>query len=216
MNEDNLQNFIKAIVDGDQALAISEVENLLSNQVSKQTIITDGIEPAMMQLDNRCTAEHYNLLELMLAGRAVDAVTKILFPDGLDSKNTKGKIIVASLEGDVHDLGKNIVKKVLMGKGYYVIDCGKDTLIEKLINTAKRENVIAICISGLITSVIPQVQQLKDRLKGYELDNIHILAGGAALKQSNSGDLKVDYVGDTVFDAVHYIEKIAEKGMNNE
>ncbi len=81
----------------------------------------------------------------------------------------------------------------------HVIDCGKDSQIDKIINTAKRENAVAICISGLITSVIPQVQQLKELLQKYDLGNIAVLAGGAALKQSTPEGLKVDYVGETAF-----------------
>ena len=211
MNSNEFATLIKTILDGDQDNALREVEKLISQKVSTEEIVTQGIEKAMEQLDNRCTAEQYNLLELMLAGRAVNAITTVLFPDGRDPEKSKAKVIVATLEGDVHDLGKNIVKKALMGHNYYVIDCGKDSAIEKIINTARRENAIAICISGLITSVIPVVKKLKPLLKDKKLGNICLLAGGAALKQSSSSELLVDYVGETAFDAIHYIEKLIKE-----
>lgn len=213
MVDEQLTTLINAIVDGDQHLAVQEARRLLSSGVSGERIVTGGIERAMGQLDNRCTAEQYNLLEIMLAGRAVDAVTRLLFPDGVDPEKAKAKVIVAALEGDVHDLGKNIVKKVLAGHGYYVIDCGKDVPLERLISTARQEGGVAICISGLITSVIPQVRQVRGLCREGGLGALRILAGGAALKQSTAGDLQVDYVGETAFDAVHYINQlVAKKG----
>ncbi|MCP4108964.1 MAG: cobalamin-binding protein [Desulfobacteraceae bacterium] len=210
-NEKKLETFIKAILDGDRNIAVSETEKLLSHKISKEEIVNDGIENAMKQLDKLCTAEHFNLLQIMLAGRAVDAVIKMLFPEGRNPEKAKAKVVAGTLEGDIHDLGKNIVKKVLVANGYHVIDCGKDSQIEKIINTAKRENAVAICISGLITSVIPQVQQLKGLLQKYDIGNIAVLAGGAALKQSTSEGLEVDYVGETAFDTVHYINNLIKE-----
>ncbi len=211
MSENKFETFIKAILDGDRTAAVSEAENLFSHKILKEEIVTDGIEKAMEQLDEFCTTEQFNLLQIMLAGRAVDAVIKVLFPGGRDPETAKAKVVVGTLKGDIHDLGRNIVKKVLTANGYHVIDCGKDSHIEKIINTAKRENAVAICISGLITSVIPQVQQLKGLLQKYDLGNVAVLAGGAALKQSTLEGLKVDYVGETAFDTVHYINNLIKE-----
>jgi methanogenic corrinoid protein MtbC1 len=97
---------------------------------------------------------------------------------------------------------------VLIGNRYRVVDCGKDVPIEQVVTKVKQEQAQALCISGLITSVIPKVRSVKQALADAGLDQVNILAGGAALKQSNAESLQVDYVGETAFDAAAYLEAI--------
>jgi len=119
----------------------------------------------MSTLDEKCTLEQFNLLEIMLVGRAAMEVMKCLYPEGCEAPNTKATVVLATLEGDIHDLGKNIFKMVLTAKGYRVVDCGKDCTLQKLMDAATHEIPLAVGISGLITPVIPLVRQVKDLLK---------------------------------------------------
>jgi dimethylamine corrinoid protein len=205
MNNQRLDQLIEALLDGDQTRAISEVTILRNANIDNEVIITEGIERAMELLDTKCTVEQFNLLEIMLVGRAVMGVIKTLYPD-LPSLATRGIVVIASLEGDVHDLGKNIVKTIMMAKGYKVVDCGKDCPVEKLVDTAVREGAEIIAISGLITSVIPLVRQVIPYARACGLTKIKVLAGGAALKQASEDILNVDYVADSVFDGIRYLE----------
>lgn len=179
---------------------------MLNEGINKELIVTECIEVAMIQLDDKCTAENFNLLEIMLAGRVVTTIIKKLYPDILKSDINKGTIVLATLEGDVHDLGKNIVKMVLTGRGYKIIDCGKNCKMSDLINTCAEHKPFLVGISGLITSVIPLVKEVKKQLKDNNLKNIKVIAGGAALKQATAELLRVDYIGETAFDAVDFIE----------
>ncbi len=207
---------IEALLDGDQEKAIAVTRKLCNDGVTSERIVTEGIEPAMMQLDTKCTAEEYNLLEIMLAGRAVMGVVKELYPLGNIPPQNKGTVIIASMEGDVHDLGKNIVKMVLTGAGYHIVDCGKNCPLKNVIDNAEKENARAICISGLVTTVIPQVKRIKGELEKRGLGHIKVLAGGAALKQLSSENLNTDFVGDTAFDGTHYLDKLEKKGGGDE
>ncbi len=100
--------------------AVSLAGALLGSGVGIERIVTDGVESAMSALDAACTSEQFNLLEIMLVGRAVMEVMKRLFPAGAPVSERRGTVVIAALEGDVHDLGKNIVKMVLTGNGYRV------------------------------------------------------------------------------------------------
>ena len=166
----------------------------------------------MSALDAKCTLEQFNLLEIMLAGRAVTEVMKTLYPSGTAMASTKGTVVIATLEGDVHDLGKNILKMVLIGKGYHVVDCGKDCPLQKLIEVAETEHPLAIGVSGLITPIIPLVRQVKDQLALRGLDRVKVIAGGAALKQSSHTKLNVDFVAESAFDGLHYLEELQGDG----
>jgi dimethylamine corrinoid protein len=203
-----MDNFIALVLEGDSEQAVSLTQNLLSSGVRPEHVVIHGIEPAMSSLAAKCTLEEFNLLEIMLAGRAVMEVMKFLFPAGAPDTRSKGTVVIASMEGDVHDLGKNILKMVLTAKGYRVTDCGKDCPLHKLLETTEKERPLAIGISGLITPIIPLVRQVKEQLALRGLDRVKVIAGGAALKQSSPHGLNVDFVADTAFDSLGYLEKI--------
>jgi dimethylamine corrinoid protein len=212
MDDPAIQPLVTALLAGDTSAALAQAGQLGADGVSARQIVLGGIEPAMAALDAKCTLEQFNLLEIMLAGRAVTEVMKLLYPAGSAAAPTKGTVLVVALEGDVHDLGKNILKMVLTGSSYRVVDCGKDCPLPRLLDTAEKEQPIAIAISGLITAIIPQVRQVRDLLGLRGLPRIKVLAGGAALKQSAPDRLNVDFVAETAFDALHYLEAIAGGG----
>ncbi len=203
---------VAAILEGDCAESVLQVEHLRASGVSSQDIVMCAIEPAMSALDSKCTLEQFNLLEIMLAGRAVTEVMKLLYPIGSVTAVTKATVVIASLEGDVHDLGKNILKMVLSGSRYRVVDCGKDCPLPKLMEAVEKERPLAIGISGLITHIIPLVRQVKDLLRLRGLEQVKVMAGGAALKQSSTDKLNVDFVAESAFDSLHYLEALAGDG----
>ncbi|AFM25313.1 cobalamin B12-binding domain-containing protein [Desulfomonile tiedjei] len=205
-----MDQLVKALLDGDQVQAIAEARRLRGTGVEDERIVTEGMEAAMQQLDGKCTMEQFNLLEIMLTGRAVMGVMKELYPAGATSLRTKGTVVMASPEGDVHDLGKNILKVLLMAKAYHVVDCGKDCPTDRLIEIAEREGARAVAVSGLISSLIPQVRQIRDEMRSQGLGHIKVMAGGAALKQASAESLNVDFVAQTAFDGARYLDRVVE------
>jgi dimethylamine corrinoid protein len=208
-----MDTLVRALLDGDQIRAVAEARRLRDTGVEHERIVTEGIEVAMGQLDTKCTMEQFNLLEIMLAGRAVMGVIKELYPSGAPPLKTKGTVVTESPEGDVHDLGKNVPKVVLTAKAYHVVDCGKDCPLDRLIDAAEREGALAIAVSGLLTSLIPQVQQIRDKMTKRGLGHIKLMAGGAALKQASADSLNVDFVAQTAFDGARYLDQISGGGQ---
>ncbi|MGD0887036.1 MAG: cobalamin-dependent protein [Thermodesulfovibrionales bacterium] len=209
MSDSQMDNLIVAILEGDSEESVSLAADLSRRGFTSKQIVIHGVEAAMSALDAKCTLEEFNLLEIMLAGRAVMEVVKFLHPAGTPMAGRKGTVVIATLEGDVHDLGKSILKMVLTGKGYHVVDCGKDCPMQKLIEVTEIELPLAIGISGLITPVIPLVKQVKDVLILRGLGRVKVMAGGAALKQSSSGNLNVDFVAESAFDSLRYLDEIS-------
>ena len=210
MGLSEMQDFIEAIIEGDNSRVLSELRGLIELKVKPERIIKDGIEAAVNYLNDKCSIDSFNLLEIMLVGRAIMSIINELFPQGLPPSQAKATVVIGTIEGDIHDFGKNIVKMILKAKGYRVIDCGKDCPIEQLIYNVQVNSASALLISGLITSIIPKVQKLKDLLEKRGLTNIKLIAGGAALKMASPEYLNVDYVAETVFDGVNYLEKLQE------
>ncbi len=211
----DLGKLVGALLDGDTAVSLAEAGALRRAGVSVERIVTEGVESAMQSLDGKCTLEQFNLLEIMLVGRAVTGVMKSLFPEGIPSTGA-GTVVIAALEGDIHDLGKNILKMVLTGNGYRVADCGKDCPLERLLDAAEKEMPLAVGVSGLITPVVPLVRRLRPLLKERGLGHIKVMAGGAALKQSSAEGLNVDYVAESAFDGARYIAGIAGRPGNEQ
>ena len=210
MSTKTLDILVEALLEGDQALAVAEASRLREAGIDNEAIIVGGIETAMGMLDAKCTIDQFNLLEIMLVGRAVMGVIKTLYHDA-PPMATRGTAVVVSLEGDVHDLGKNIVRTIMIAKGYRVVDMGKDCPVDKLIDAAVKESAKVICISGLITNVIPLVRQVIPMARMRGLEDVRVLAGGAALKQASADALNVDYVADSVFDGMRYLDNRSEE-----
>jgi len=213
LNDPSMTRLVAAILDGDCAASVSQAELLRAAGASARQIVIGGVEPAMSALDSKCTLEQFNLLEIMLAGRAVTELMKVLYPAGSAAAPTRGAVVIAALEGDVHDLGKNILKMVLTGSGYRVVDCGKDCPVPRLIEAAEQERPLAIGVSGLITHIIPVVRQVRDMLRLRGLQEVKVIAGGAALKQSSPEKLNVDFVAESAFDGLHYLDALAGGGQ---
>ncbi len=203
----DMEPLLAALAEGDRTAALTETRRLFARGVTPERIVTEGLETAMRRLDERCTVERFNLLEIMLVGRAVTAVVNELYPEGPPPERGKGTFVIATLEGDIHDLGKNIVKMVLIGMGYRVVDLGRDCPLDKLVDAARREQAQAVLVSGLITTVIPQVQRVRAALAAQGLQGLTVVAGGAALRQSSAEELNVDYLAETAFDGAHYLKR---------
>ena len=201
---------LTSLVEGERERSLALVGELISQGRQPAEIVTHGIEAAMTALDRKCTAEQFNLLEIMLAGRAVTAVMRLLFPDDIDPPHPRATVVAAVLEGDIHDIGKSILKVVLAGANIKVIDCGRDTSVATVVKAAAEGSAVAVCISGLISSVIPLVRKVRPALAGCGLSHVKVMAGGAALKQCSADILSVDFVGQTAFDAVHYVNALLD------
>lgn len=210
-----MQPLIDSLLAGDHTKAVSEARRLRDAGVGTEEIVTGGIEVAMGYMDEKCTIEEFNLLEIMLVGRAVSMVTKELFPEGPPLREHKGTVILAALESDVHDLGKNILKMVLTNRGYNVVDCGVDCPLDRLLQVAEKESATAVYVSGLITSVVPQVKKIREVLASRGLSRVRVAAGGAALKQASPEALDVDFVAQTAFDGARYLDEITKSESGN-
>lgn len=197
---------VESLVQGDKDAAVREAGRLLQEGVPEEKIVLEGIEVAMNQMDAKCTMEDFNLLEIMLVGRAAMEVMKVVVPGRTATTTSKRTVILATPEGDVHDLGKNIVKTIFTGKGFRVIDCGKDCPVEAMTSAVTREKADSIGVSGLITSVVPLVRSLRPSLRQAGAENVRVIAGGAALCQASAAELNVDYVAENAFTGARYLE----------
>jgi len=205
-----------AIIAGDNEDAVTIANALINRGVKPEKIITDGVTKAMEYLDRKCTIQDFCLLELMLAGRAAMDVIDCLCTEGIKKNDASlgsypysgKKIILGTIKGDIHEIGKNIFSMVMRSYGYHVIDLGKNVEPDDLVMAAIDNLADFIAVSSLITTTISHVREIKGVAVDKGLHNVKIIAGGAALQQSDAEYLNVDFVADTAFDGLHYIRSL--------
>ena len=211
-----IKNLKQAIIAGENEDAVAIANTLTSRGIKPKEIIIDGVTKAMEYLDKKCTIQDFCLLELMLAGRAAMDVIDFLCAEGIINDDAsldsdpfpKEKIILGTIKGDMHEIGKNIFSMTMRSYGYQVIDMGKDVDPADLVMSAIDHKADFIALSSLITTTIPYVREVRKYAVARGVPEVKIIAGGAALKQSSAEYLNVDYVADTVFDGLHYIKSI--------
>lgn len=178
-----LDTLITAVVEGKNKLAVKTAEELVQAGMPVQIIIQDGLTAALTSLDLKCTSEEFNLLELILAGRAmVDVMDKVVgrrLPESSEASLTGPTVVLGTIKGDIHDLGKHIVNIVLKAAGYRVVDLGKDVEPALLVHTATVEKASFILVSSLITVSIPYIRQIRELCRKAGI-SVKIMAGGCA------------------------------------
>lgn len=206
----NLDALVQAVIQGRHRDAVAYAESLLSAGTNVYNIVENGLSPALKALDVKCTSDEFNLLEIMLAGRAMMEVMDKVVAKHLDygqPVNQRETIILGTIKGDIHELGKHVVRIILCCAGYKVIDLGQDVEPKRFIEAAAEAKADYIFISGLISVIIPHVREVKAGLKQRNL-TIPVVAGGAALQQMTAEDLNVDYVAKDAFDGLHYVQRM--------
>lgn len=204
-----LEILIKAVIEGRHKDAVTQAERLLSSGTDVYSIVEHGLSPALKALDVKCTSDEFNLLEIMLAGRAMMDVMDKVVVNHLDHGQAigdRGTIILGTIKGDIHELGKHVVRIIFRCAGYRVIDLGKDIEPEQFVRAAEEEKADYIFVSGLISVVAPHVREVKQCLQKRSL-SVPVIAGGAALQQMTEDDLNVDYVAKDAFDGLHYVQR---------
>jgi len=206
----NLQSLIEAVVNGENDRSVVLAECLVRDGWVVERLIHEGLTAALRSLDAKCTNEEFNLLEIMLAGRAMMAVMdkvvakhlSVVTPVMVAPGQT---IVLGTIKGDIHELGKHVVKMLLKANGFKVIDIGKDVHPANFVKAAAIEGAASIGVSSLITLTIPYIREIRHILDAEGMQGVTVLAGGAAIQQARPEDLNVDFIAKNAFDALHFL-----------
>ena len=119
----------------------------------------------------------------------------------------KGKILIATVKGDIHDIGKNIVKTLLQNYGYSVIDLGKDVPKEKIVEEVKRNNIKLVGLSALMTTTVKSMEETIKALRENNL-NCKVMVGGAVLNEDYAAMIKADFYAKDAKESVEIAKKV--------
>ena len=173
-------------------------------------IIKDGLTAGMQIVGERYSKKEFFIPDMLASAEAVGAAMEVLRPllEGSDAE-TKGKFAIATVRGDIHDIGKNVVATLLKGSGYEVIDLGIDVPTEKIVEFVRNEKPQFLGLSALLTTTMVVMAEVVNALKEAGLrDSVIVVIGGAAVSQEYAGEIGADAYCSDAFEAVRVLEQI--------
>ncbi|MFC2067828.1 B12-binding domain-containing protein [Chloroflexota bacterium] len=171
-------------------------------------IIMYGLTAGMQVVGEKYSTKEYFIPDMLASAEAVGAAMDVLKPY-LEASNmeTKGKFVIATVKGDIHDIGKNIVAILLRGAGYDVNDLGIDVPTEKIINVVKESNPYFLGLSALLTTTMLAMGEVIESLKENGLrDKIKVLIGGAAVSDDYAKEIGADAYCMDGFQAIKVLD----------
>ncbi len=188
---EKLQELADLIINGKAPDTEKLTQELLDSGVTPGEVLNDGLILGMGEVGRRFKNNEFYVPEVLIAARAMKAGMKILKPK-LSETGVKpiAKIVIGTIKGDLHDIGKNLVGMMLEGAGFEVIDLGVDVTAEKFIEAAKENQAQVIGMSALLTTTMVNMSSTVELLKKKGLtDSIKIIIGGAPVTQSYADEI---------------------------
>jgi len=189
-----LKPIYEGVMEGDQDLVVDGVKAALEAKVSAEAILKQGMMPAMAKVGQLFEEGEYFVPELLIAARAMQGGLDILKPL-LTSEDVQpiGTVVTGTVQGDLHDIGKNLVGMMMKGAGFEIIDLGSDVKPEQFIAAVKESGAQLVAMSALLTTTMANMPAT---IKAFEdagmRDSVKILIGGAPVTQAFADKIGAD------------------------
>ena len=174
--------------------------------------VLNALTKGMDEVGRRYEEKEYYLTELVLAGETMKEAFKVLQPAlaAADRSESKVKIIIATVKGDNHDIGKNILGSLLLSSGFEIIDLGMDIDAKVIVDKVKETGATIVALSSLLTMTVEAIKTVHEALKAEGIrDTVKLVVGGAPLNMELAKKLGADDFADDAVDGVRHIKKLA-------
>lgn len=204
-----LEEISASLQKGDDNEVAELTKRAIAESIDPKEILDDGLVGAMDIIGKKFREHEIFLPEVLLAARAMYAGMDLLKPLFLkDGMPNIGKVVIGTVQGDLHDIGKNLVGIMLKGAGFEIYDLGKDVPPEDFVDTAEREGADVIGMSTLLTTTTPMMTRVIELLKERGLEkNISTIVGGAPISLELAQEIGATAYG---YDAANAVEKVKE------
>ena len=205
-----LNKLSEAVVNGKPDLAKAGAEEALKAGVNALEAINEGLVKGMSIVGDKYAAHQVYLPQVLMSAHTMYAGLDLLLPAIPKSEgNVKKKCAVAVVEGDVHDIGKNIVKTMMTAGGFDVVDLGKDVAISAIVETAEKEKLDVVAMSTLMTPTMDGMKEAIDGLKesGYR-SKVKVTIGGPPTSPSFAQEIGADHRDNNAQDCVAWLKGV--------
>jgi len=192
MGESEFKKIVEAILVGDVEKTKALTQDILNKGVSPHDVIEKGLMEGMNLVGDKFENREYFLPDLLVAAEAVKRATEIIKPH-LKGEKGRGTVVIGTVSGDIHDLGKNLVVSTLEASGFRVVDLGVDVPAEKFVNAVKEEKANIVAISALITTTMLGMKDIIDAMvKDGIRKEVKVMVGGAPLDEEFARKIGAD------------------------
>lgn len=213
MEEQNLNLIKDAVIRGDTNKVAEETQSLLEKGVDPYSILEKGLKDGMEIVGMKYENKEYFLPDMLMAAQTVQVAQELIKPyiSTVNNREVKSTIIMGTVEGDIHNIGKDIVIIALEASGFNVVDLGVDVKAEKFVESVKQNHPMLIGCSALITPTMINIEKVINALElekdGFK-NKIKVMVGGAPLSKEYADSVGADYYGKNAYDAVTIANKI--------
>jgi 5-methyltetrahydrofolate--homocysteine methyltransferase len=187
------------------------VNEAIEKRIDPKMIVVEGLTKAMEEVGEKFERKEYLIPDMLASaecvGVAMDILTPHLIRSGVESK---GKFVIATVAGDLHDIGKNIVAIMLKGQGYEVIDLGADVSADSIIDAVKQDGVLFLGLSALLTTTMREMEQVINQMREEGVrDSVQVFIGGAPTSQGYAEKIGADAHCKDAFQLVDILKAAA-------
>ncbi len=208
-----LEQLYESVLGGNIDKAAEAAQQALDAKITPLKAINGGMSPAIKEVGERFGRGEMFLPEMVSSADAMEAALAVLEPffEG-DEGEKKGKVLIGTVQGDIHDIGKNIVIALLKVNGFDVIDIGRDIASTDFVDKAVELGVEVIGLSGLLTTSLPMMRDIIQMLDEDGVrDQYKVIIGGGPTSQDYADDIGADGYGDTAYSAVELCNQLLGK-----
>jgi corrinoid protein of di/trimethylamine methyltransferase len=211
--KDIFKALFEGVLEGDTGKAVDAAKQSLEEGITPLEAIEQGMSPGIKEVGERFGRNEMFLPEMVASADAMEAALGILEPyfEG-DEGGKKGKVLIGTVQGDIHDIGKNIVIALLKVNGFEVIDIGRDIPSTDFVDKAVEMGVEIIGLSGLLTTSLPLMRDIIQMLVDDGVrDQYKVIIGGGPTSQEYADEIGADGYGETAYAAVELCAKLVGK-----
>jgi len=189
-----IEKIYKGILDGNQHLVAQTVTEALASGMSPEMILKEGLVSAMGEVGRLFEIGEYYVPEMLIAARAMQSGLKLLKPSLADNGvQAEGRVVIGTVAGDLHDIGKNLVGMMLEGAGFEVIDLGTDIKPEAFVKYVREHKPDIVAMSALLTTTMPNMEVTLKALERAELrKQVKVIIGGAPITEEYAKRIGAD------------------------
>lgn len=206
----DLKKLYDAVLNGDNKTAVAITKEAIAEKVDPLEMVSQHMIPAMDEVGRRFECSEYFVPELLLSARAMKNALELIRPL-LAASGVKpvGRVVIGTVKGDLHDIGKNLVSSMLEGSGFEVKDIGTDVAPEKFVQAVRESNAQVVCLSALLTVTMPSMKMTITALENAGLrQQVRVLVGGAPVTAHYAQQIGADGFGENANTAVTLARKM--------
>jgi len=205
-----LRQLYDSVITGDANAARVMTEQALAEGVEPLRLVNEGLVPAMDEVGRRFECSEYFVPELLLAARAMKSALELIRPLlAARGAEPAGRVVIGTVKGDLHDIGKNLVAALLEGGGFEVIDLGVNVAPEKFLSAATERNAHIVAMSALLTTTMLAMKTTIQAFQQASLRNkVNVLVGGAPVTQRFADEIGADGYSDNAVGAVALARRV--------